>query len=151
MSGYNRYGNLNVYKGIIGEELARRYLEKQGFKVMSYMILVDLVMRHPLISISENSRSAHDFLGLMKKNFIGLNKALDKIYSGKEHKRRRFDFLAKKEDKYYVVEVKTNKAQLSTLERKELHFSKKFGFFPMIGRTKVTLVAEYNDVTVEAL
>ena len=151
MSGYSRYGNLNVYKGIIGEELARRYLEKQGFKVMSYMILVDLVMRHPLISISEISRSAHDFLGLMKKNFIGLNKALDKIYSGKEHKRRRFDFLAKKEDKYYVVEVKTNKAQLNKWEREGLQLSKKFDFIPMLVRTKVTLIADYKDVIVKTL
>jgi len=49
------------------------------------------------------------------------------------------------------VEVKTKKAQLNEMEKEGLQLSKRFGFIPIIVRTKVNLVADYKDVTVKAL
>ena len=145
MSGYSRK-SLIAYEGQIGEAIARNYLKKQGFIIHSYMMLVDFIGRP-----CPGQSFAEDFLGSKRQNFIELNKACDKIYSGKEHRRRRFDLVAKKEDKYYIVEVKTNKAQLNKWQREALQLSKKFGFIPMLVRTKVTLIADYKDVIVKTL
>ena len=77
-----------------------------------------------------------------------MNKAFDKIYSGKQHRRRALDFIAKKDGNFYVVEVKTNSSKLSEKQKKELELSKKFGFTPLIIKTKVTVVANLKDIVV---
>jgi hypothetical protein len=87
----------------------------------------------------------------MTENFIHLNKKLDEIYAGKEHRRRRFDFVAKKAGKYYIVEIKTNKARLNEFEKEGLLLCKRFGFIPLLVRTKVTLIADLDDVTLQLL
>lgn len=139
-TSYARKG-LNSFRGQIGEVLARKFLVKEGFKVVSYMFLVDNVEHF----------FACDFLGSMKKNFIELNKALSKIHSGSEHIRRRYDFVARKEEKYYVVEVKTNKGQLNRWQKEGFQLSKRFGFIPMIVRTKIAVIADSKDVTAQIL
>ena len=147
MSGYSKK-SLHAYEGQFGEVLARKYLQKEGFEVWSYMVLVQLIKHSLMPGIVTH---AHDFLGSKKQDFIEMNKTLDQIYSGKEHKRRRFDFIAKKEDKYYVVEVKTNKAILTKFQKEDLQLSKKFGFIPILVRTKVKLIADYKNVTITTL
>lgn len=138
MSGYDQQ-KISVYKGYIGERLAEKYLKKQGYQVQSYMVLVDFIVNH--------SRSPlHDWISDKKDDLIKMNKAFNKIYLGSEHRRRALDFIAKKDGKYYVVEVKTNSSKLSEKQKKELELSKKFGFTPIIVKTKVTLVAKLKDV-----
>ena len=82
MSGYDQR-KINVHKGYIGERLAHEYLEKQGYQVQSYMILVDVVANH-----LQAQGLLPDWLGAKKDDFIKMNEAFDKIYSGKEHRRR---------------------------------------------------------------
>lgn len=151
MSGsyvWKQQKRLSSFKGQIGEVLARKFLENQGFKVVSYMFLVDYVIARPSYGPSS---FACDFIGSMKEKFIKCNKTVSEIHSGSEHIRRHFDFVAKKEKNYYFVEVKTNKGQLSKWQKEGFQLSKRFGFIPMIVRTKVTLIADCKDVTVEVL
>ena len=125
----------------MGERLADEFLRKQGYEIQSYIILVDFVVNHP------NSKTPlHDWLGDKKDDFVKMNQAFDKIYSGNQHRRRALDFIAKKEGKFYAVEVKTNKAILGQNQKKELELSKKFGFIPIIVKTKVALIANLDDV-----
>jgi hypothetical protein len=146
MSGYSQQ-TLRVYKGYIGERLASRYLRKQGFTVQSYMVLSDFVGRR-----SSYRDYAEKFLGVKKEDFLKMKTALDNsVYPGKEHERRRFDFVAKKKGKYYVICVKVNTAILSDLEKASLQLSKKFGFIPMLVRTKITLTADFKDVVMKTL
>jgi Holliday junction resolvase-like predicted endonuclease len=145
MSGYDQQ-KINVYKGYIGERLAAKYLSKQGYEVQSYMVLVDFVVKHP-----HGKSPLHDFIGSKKEAFIEMNNALDQINSGKERKRRRFDFVVKKGEDYYVVEVKTNEADLSKSRKRDLQLSKRYGFIPMLVKTKVKLIADLEDVTVTLL
>ena len=169
MSGYDQQ-RLSVYKGVIGERLAVKYLRKQGFQVMSYMQLVDFTVNIPrkMKTLRERMGGNQNNYNIVKKalekkhshrvnklydwmenkvnDFIKMNKAFDKIYLGKEHRRRALDFIAKKDDKFYAVEVKTNSSKLSEKQRKELELSKKFGFTPIIIKTKVTLIANLTDV-----
>jgi predicted transcriptional regulator len=85
-------------------------------------------------------------LAIKKDDFIKMNQAFDKIYSGNQHKRRALDFIAKKESKFYAIEAKTNKAILRQNQKKELELSKNFGFIPIIVKTKVNLIANLDDV-----
>ena len=140
MSGCDQR-KLSVYKGYIGERLADEYLEKQGYEIRSYMVLVDFVVHNP-----QGKSPLHDWLGNKKDDFIRMNKGFDKVYSGKEHRRRALDFIAKKDGKFFAVEVKTNRAILGQNQKKELELSKKFGFIPIIVKTKVTLIANLDDV-----
>ena len=142
--------SIHKYEGQIGEVVAWKYLEKQGFKVRSCMGLVDFVVRRPLISASMCSTDAHEFIGTMKNKFNELDEALDEIYSGAEHQRRRFDFVAKKENKYYVVEVKTNKARLTKTQKEGLQLCRRFGLIPMLIRTKIKISVD-KDVTMKIL
>jgi hypothetical protein len=50
-----------------------------------------------------------------------------------------FDFIAKKDKKFYLVEVKTNRAILQDYQRKMLEKSKEFGFIPVVLRVKVDI------------
>jgi len=146
MSGYSQQ-ILRVYKGYIGERIASRYLRKQGFTVQSYMVLSDFVGRS-----SSYRDYAEKFLGGKKEDFLEMKTAIDNsLYSGKEHDRRRFDFVAKKKGKYYVIWVKVNTAVLSDLEKASLQLSKKFGFIPILVRTKITLTADFKDVVMKTL
>ena len=151
MSAYDRR-SISVYKGYIGERLAEKFLEKQGFEVMSYMILTDFISQY-----LRGRRSGpyyefyKEFLGSKRQDFSELIKVLNKLYAGPQHKRRRFDFVAKRENKYYVVAVKTDGGRLSELEKKELEMSKKFGFSPILIRTNITLIANLENVTMEML
>ena len=79
---------LNSFRGQIGELLARKFLEKEGFRVISYEFLVAY-------------NPSWDFWGSMKENFVEWNEALNKIYAGSVHRSRRFDFVARKGEKYY--------------------------------------------------
>jgi len=148
MSQYKRQ-SLNVYVGEIGETVAIRYLEKRGFKIASYMLLSDLLSPKPPLRYCPPDIDS--FLGSMKKNFLEMKSALEKGSGGKEHRRRGFDFLAEREGKYYVVEVKTNSAQLSRTQKEELLLSKKHGFIPLLVNTKVTLIANSEDVVMQFL
>jgi len=146
MSGYSQQ-KLRVYKSYIGERLASKYLRKQGFTVQSYMVLSDFVGRS-----SSYRGYAERFLGSKKEDFMEMKTALDNsVYSGKEHESRRFDFVAKKKNKYYVIWVKVNTAILSDSEKASLQLSKKFGFIPMLVRTKITLIADFKDVVMKTL
>ena len=138
MSGYDQQ-KINVYKGYIGERLAAKYLKKQSYQVQSFMVLVDFIVNH-------TKSPLHDWMGDKIDDFIKMNKAFNKIYSGSQHGRRALDFIAKKDGKFYAVEVKTNSSKLSENQEKELELSKKFGFTPIIVKTKVTLVAKLEDV-----
>jgi hypothetical protein len=129
---------LNSFRGQIGEVLARKFLEKEGFRVISYEFLVAY-------------NPSWDFWGSMKGNFVEWNEALNKIYAGSVHRSRRFDFVARKGEKYYVVEVKTNRGQLSKWQKEGFQLSKRFGFIPMVVRTKVKLIADCKDVSIEVL
>ena len=141
MSGYDQQ-KINVYKGYIGERLGTKFLNNQGYEIQSYMVLVDFIMNHP-----HGKSPLHEFMGSKKNDFIEMNNAFNKIYSGQERKRRRFDFVAKKGDDYYVVEVKTNEARLSKSQKRDLQLAKNFGFTPLLVKTKVKLVANLEDVT----
>jgi hypothetical protein len=144
--GYSQQ-KLSVYKRYIGERLASKYLRKQGFTVQSYMVLSDFAGRS-----SPYRDYAEKFLGSKKEDFMEMKTALDNsVYSGKEHERRRFDFVAKKRAKYYVIWVKVNTAVLSDLEKASVQLSKKFGFIPMLVRTKVTLIADFKNVVMKTL
>ncbi len=111
------------------------------------MVLSDFVGRS-----SPYRDYAEKFLGSKKEDFIEMKTALDNSdYSGKEHERRRFDFVAKKRAKYYVIWVKVNTAVLSDLEKASVQLSKKFGFIPMLVRTKVTLIADFKNVVMKTL
>ena len=50
-----------------------------------------------------------------------------------------FDFIAKKDRNFYLVEVKTNRAKLQDYQRKMLERSKEFGFIPVVLRVKVDI------------
>jgi hypothetical protein len=139
--------SLSVYVGEIGETVAKKYLKKRGFKIVSYMFLSDILSpKSPRYCPPE----IDSFLGSMKKNFLEMKSALEKGYGGKEH-RRGLDFLAEREGKYYVVEVKTNDAQLDKTQKEELLLSKKHGFIPLLVNTKVTLIANSEDVVIQFL
>jgi hypothetical protein len=151
---------MSNYIGQIGESLAYNYLNKKGFKTMSYMLLVDLSKdldskfhyvesNEQFVPLSINI--ANDFLASKKEDFLKMLKALDRIKSGSEHSRRRFDFISKKNGKFYVVEVKTNTARVSTLQQKELEKSGEFGFNPLLVKTKVRIAARMKDVTMDYL
>ena len=62
MSGYDQQ-RLSVYKGYIGERLAVKYLEKQGFQVQSFMILVDFIIGH-------TNSALHDWLADKKNDYF---------------------------------------------------------------------------------
>jgi len=145
MSGYSQE-KLNVYRGYIGERMVAKYLKKQGYTVASYMMLVDFSEHGEM-----GKKEAVAFLGDMYKSFLEMNKTLEKHDSGKEHHRRRFDFVAKKDNNYYIVEVKTNRARLPKWEKESFSITKKFGFKPMLVKTKVTLIADEKDITVKML
>lgn len=151
---------LNYYIGQIGETLAWKFLREQGFEIISYSFLVEFKphfnskfrgVRTGVEFVPNSISAIKKFLGSKKQDFVELVDALDKEYSGFTHKKRRFDFVAKKEGKYYLVEVKTNKGRLSKLQKEEMEKSKKFGFIPLIVRTKVTLIADMKDVKVKTL
>jgi len=155
--------HLSNYIGQIGETLVRKFLEKEGFTVMSYEALCIFVPHIVRASdISPLVKMTKVFLGSKKEDFINLIEALNRIYIknphpsfiknvGSEHKRRSFDFMVKKEKDFYVVEVKTNKAQLSKKNEEELKLAKKYGFIPMVVKTKVTLIADYKDISIKIL
>lgn len=145
MSGYSQQ-KISVYIGYIGERLAAKYLKKQGFEVFSYMVLVDFVVKHP-----HGKSPLHDFIGSKKQDFIEMNDAIDKFYPGEQRERRRFDFVLKKNNKYFVTEVKTNNAKLTIDQKEALQLSKRYGFIPMLVKTKVKLIADIKDVTLELL
>jgi hypothetical protein len=125
VSGYSQQ-KLSVYKRYIGERIAGRSSPYRDY--------------------------AEKFLVSKKEDFMEMKTALDNaVYSGKEHERRRFDFVAKKRAKYYVILVKVNTAVLSDLEKASVQLSKKFGFIPMFVRTKVTLIADFKNVFMKTL
>jgi hypothetical protein len=149
---------LSNYKGQIGETLAHNFLTEQGFHVSSYMFLADFSQhvnsKFKTIKTGEEFQPpsvlyVKNFLGSKVGDFIKLKEAIEREYSGREHSGRAFDFVAKKDENFYVVEVKTNRAMLSNRQKKELELSRKFGFMPMIIRTKVKIVADLKDVTME--
>jgi hypothetical protein len=150
MSAYDRR-SISVYKGFIGERLAIKYLKKKEFDVVSYMILADFINRPDSLRDTPYYNVAKEFLSSKKEDFSKLLKTLKKLYDGKEHKRRRFDFVAKKDDQYYVVEVKTSGGRLSKFEKRELETAKKMGFTPLLIRTNITLIANLNNVTMQIL
>ena len=158
-SGYDRR-KLNVYKGQIGEMLARIHLMQQGFEVMNYEFLISISkhLNSKFITVGTEEEfhvpsidSVKKFLGSRKKDLLELKEALNTIYSGETHRKRRFDFIAKKEGAYYVVEIKTNEGRLTEPQKKELELSKKFGFIPIVIRTKVKIIADLKDVKLEFL
>ena len=53
-----------------------------------------------------------------------------------------------KDGKFYVVEVKTNNARVTAIQRKELEECKSFGFYPLLLRTKVRITAKMEDIKV---
>jgi hypothetical protein len=59
------------------------------------------------------------------------------------------DYVVKKDSNIYLVDVKTNKAKLRKYQRKIMLRAKEFGFIPMIVRSKVSIIARIEDVTVE--
>ena len=149
MSAYDRR-SISVYKGYIGERLAEKYLQKKGFEIISYMILRHYIIQ-PTSLITPIREMCERVIDSKMQKFRKLLNALKKISDGKEHKRRRFDFIAKKENKHYVVEVKSNGSRLSELQKKELEIAKRMGFTPIIIRTNITLIANLDNVTMELL
>jgi hypothetical protein len=155
--------HLSNYIGQIGETLVKKFLKREGFTVMSYEAMRIFVphINSKFKGIGTNGlveteppqsvNTVRDFLGSMKKNFKDMNDKLDKTYAGELHKYRRFDFVARKGNDYFIVEVKTNKARLTKKNEGELKIAKKYGFIPMVVKTKVTLIADFKDVTIKTL
>jgi hypothetical protein len=62
-----------------------------------------------------------------------------------------FDWIGKKEGKYYFIEVKTNKAKLLKYQRKLLLLAKEYGFTPLIVRPKVVITVPLAEVKIKEL
>lgn len=142
--------SLNQHKGRIGEILARMYLENHGFEVKNYMFMVDMSDRLDS-RIGGPYKLARDFIGLKKEDFKQLIKVIQLLYDDSEHRRRCFDFMAKKDGNYYVVEVKTNTSPLLKSQITNLELAKQLGFIPIVVTTKVDVKANLNDISIQIL
>lgn len=49
------------------------------------------------------------------------------------------------------MEVKTNKARLNEWQKEGFQLCKKFGFIPLLIKTKVIVNADYKDIVIEEL
>jgi len=59
------------------------------------------------------------------------------------------DWIARKNGRFYIVEVKTNKAVLQRFQRKMLLKAKEFGLIPLLVRIRVSIDVPLKEVRVE--
>ncbi|MFQ5710207.1 MAG: hypothetical protein ACE5GD_00355 [Candidatus Geothermarchaeales archaeon] len=59
-----------------------------------------------------------------------------------------FDFIGKKDNQFFMIEVKTNRARLLGYQRKMLIRAKDFGFVPLLIRVNVNIEAPFERIQI---
>lgn len=107
-------------------------------------------------------KQAVAFLGSRLRDFLRYSKECDRLSSEAYYqnapknvprtrpassKAIRSDMVAKRNGDYYLVEVKANQSDLTSLQRRALKAARKFGFTPKIVRVKI--LADCSEETLE--
>lgn len=154
--------------GSIGERIAYKVIVKRGFEVISFQDLVSELGPH--YKTFTYDRFSEQYLKEFfdekhLKNFINYCRAWTEdsdIPSGKirkietdnyEVRSPAFgpDWIGRKDNKFYFIEVKTNTAVLQNYQKKMLLKAKDFGFIPLIIRVKVDVKVPLEEVRIEEL
>jgi len=157
---------LTHFSAYIGEDIAFRVLEWKGFEISGFLELERELGDYYKTFYNRWSEEylRQFFTEKQLQNFIKFCKAWTEgpdTLSGKYRKptkwtpRARFgfgpDYVGKKDGKFYLIEVKTNKAVLTKYQKKMLLKAKDFGFIPLIIRLKVELKAPLDEVRIEEI
>jgi hypothetical protein len=59
-----------------------------------------------------------------------------------------FDWIGKKDGKFYLIEVKTNTSKLRKYQKKMLLKSKDFGFIPLVIKIKVCIDIPFDKIKI---
>jgi len=159
---------LGRHAGDIGEKFAHKILTDAGYEIRSFAELSSDVLCK-----DENFKSheilyrgiAKMFLGNKYQDFIEFCEAWNRdlkvpstIRGVRPHGTETFsptgvgfDFVGMKDDKFYLIEVKTNRAVLQKFQKKMLLKAKDFGFIPLIVRVKVEVRVPLEEVRIEEL
>ena len=154
--------------GDLGENVAFKILSKKSFELMSFRDLVSELGDNYKTFVHENFSDEYlkEFFGKKPlQNFIKYCRAWtedSEVPSGKIREKTEWnprfrsshfgpDWIGKKDGKFYVIEVKTNRAILQKYQKKMLLKAKEFGFIPLIVRVKVELKVPLEEVKIVEL
>ena len=155
------------HAGDIGEKCAMNFLIDAGFEVLDFGKLVYYVFgRGDKIM---NRGKAKLFLGKKYSGFRKFcrewNKCADKISGGSTirpipipneddvfyQRSIGLDWVAKRDNKLYLVEVKTNRAKLTIFQKKMLLKSKELGFIPILLKLIVKIDVPTDKIQMQCL
>ena len=156
---------LTHFSAHIGEDIAFRVLDWKGFEISGFLELErELGDYYETFYHSWSEEYLRQFFTEKQlQNFIKFCKAWTEdadTLSGKYRKPTKWtrarhgfgpDYVGKKDGKFYLIEVKTNKAVLTKDQKKMLLKAKDFGFIPLIIRVKVELKVPLDEVRIEEL
>lgn len=177
VSNASARARLASHAGEIGEKFAKKFLLDADYEIKRFPSLVSYALCKDTSQKSEKilyEGIARLFLGDKYQSFIEFCQAWNKdsdvpttiaplfyfSYRDEEKEEETFpkgtytagpDFVGKKDGKFYLIEVKTNKAVLTKYQKKMLLKAKDFGFIPLIIRVKVELEVPLDEVRIEEL
>lgn len=148
------------FVGLIGEKEGRKWLTEQGYEVYEFGMMghyfeelentVDgLKRRRKQEYIKEDkiyvNALEHKFKGVFGEKFEGMRQFFKAFYQLKKDIQRArkyelrvgLDFIVKKDNDFYFVEVKANQSMLSKYQRICFEIAKRCGFKAFILRAKV--------------
>jgi len=145
---------LGRHAGEFGERFARKILFDAGYEVRSFVDLsFGVLCKDESGDVIMERGIAKMFLGDKYLDFIRFCEAWNNdpevpstIRGVRLHGTETFsptgvgfDFVGKKDDKIYLIEVKTNRAVLQDYQKKMLLKAKEFDFVPLVLRVKVKI------------
>ncbi|GAJ14120.1 unnamed protein product, partial [marine sediment metagenome] len=165
---------LGRYAGEIGEKLAQKFLVDAGYEIRSFAELASYALCKDALNGFEKSDKilyegiARLFLRDKYQSFIEFCEVWNKdpdvpttiniplsIHRDEEKEEKTFpkgthvaglDFVGRKKGKFYLIEVKTNKAVPTKYQKKMLLKSKELGFTPVVLRLKVKISVPEEEI-----
>ncbi len=157
---------LGRHAGEIGERIAQNLLVNSGYEIRPFDAVAPNIMtrkenRH-LETVKKGS--AKLFFGDKYADFIkfcaiwNTDPDVPSSISGSHRSRGQdeeetfslhrggLDWVGKKDNKFYLIEVKTNRAVLQAYQKKMLLKAKKFGFIPLVLRIKVKISMPEEEI-----
>lgn len=167
---------ISKYSGDIGEKVAKKFLPNWNFDVIdfkTYVGFLDTDFKTPRKGSMSWSVLTHFFDEEHLEKFSEFCKAWSEdpevrsgkvttfpLFSGGWHvdpntltRSSNFgpDLVGKKDGKFYLIEIKTNKSPLQGFQRKMLLRAKAFDFIPLVVRMKVNLEIPLDKFEFEEL
>jgi len=163
---------LGSHAGEIGEKFAKKFLLDADYEIKRFAELVSYALCKDTSQKSDKilyEGIARLFLRDKYQSFIEFCQAWNKdpdvpttiaplfyfIHRDEEKEEETFpkethtagpDFVGKKDGKFYLIEVKTNKAVLTKYQKKMLLKSKELGFIPIVLRLKVKISVPEEEI-----